>query len=275
MFNFFPYWTPALVTAAVTGLFFVFVGYLGLLYGALYWSLLYVMSSWSLAQWQVADHRGRVDVGRFAGIAASLAVSFYVFVLDFASLFTKVLALACATGFLYVAFAVHAKKPQAARTEVRSALASQVILSAPSEATDEEADLLAATSSAASGGSSKGKGKSVFVKDPATGQLRRVSADEYSQMMQRMELPGGANRGPVRKRTLGPRLCGTCLTDRRAIVSVPAATSGGGSTRSSNGGSKKGGPSAPIESTAISIATHCNCCGMCVVDQDHHCMYLG
>jgi hypothetical protein len=264
IYNFAPYWTSTAASAAVTGLFFLFIGQLGVFYGLFYWGLMYVAASWALLQWQIVDHRGRIDTGSFLGVGASLVVSFYIFVLDFASIYWKVLSLGALTSLLYVTYAFHVKKPQCAKTEERRAMANLIVQSAPSEAPDEEADLLALGADSSKHNHSGSRSpKRVFVKDAFTGALNRVTAEEFDQ------LSNGRIGTAYRKRSLGPRLCGSCLTDKRSVASVPA----GSSSVASNTASKKGGMITP--DSVISIATHCNCCGVCVVDQDQHCLFLG
>ena len=126
---------------------------------------------------------------------------------------------------------------------------------------------------------------------------------------------------------MGPRLCGTCLCDRRSIsisaVYVPKKITfnqvrlRGGSGRCvcvcmmyvcMYVCTSKGVAIAPLavaveapskmvcipsyihtyiytytytcyceagRKTVISMSTHCNVCGFCVIDVDHHCMFLG
>ncbi len=255
IFNFTPYWTTAVLAAGLVCLFFLLVGYLGLVYGALYWSLAYVLVSWVLLQWQVVDHRGRIDLGCLVGVFVCLAGSHYVFVWDFMSLFTQLLSLAAATALVYFAAAFHSKKPLYSKVAGRHAVSEQIILSSPSEGPDAEADLRALDnpdSASAKPANPQSPKRSVFVKDQFTGVLKRVAVEDLAETTS----PG---KKAVRKRTLGPRLCGTCLTDKRGV---------GPATSSASGGASSAG-------TVISMATHCSCCGVCVVDQDHHSNFMG
>ena len=100
-----------------------------------------------------------------------------------------------------------------------------------------------------------------------------------------------------RRRGLGPRLCGTCLCDRRSIsisaVYIPknitthtqrqsgqagSLSSGNISNKTNsknNNSDKNKGDNGLGQNTVISISSHCNFCGVCVIDVDHHCVFLG
>jgi hypothetical protein len=158
-----------------------------------------------------------------------------------------------------------------------------------------------------------------FVKDSFTGQLRRMETSELSpthagklayDTFQSSE--AASNKSLFSKgRTLGPKICGCCLADRRLYVkshltdanlppaglvslflppvpnsstaasntnaSATAASSTAGASAKRSGGrnSGPGGAAGQIQSgEVIAIATHCEVCNACVIDQDHHSIFL-
>ena len=253
IYNFCPFWTPTIIMALLCFLLFLFIGYHGLIYGLLYWAILYTATSWSLLQWQIVDLRGRIDVGTYAGMFLSLVLTFQMFVFDFMSIVMKFLMLAAVTGFVYTVYTFHTKKPQVSKAENRTKLASLIIESSPSEGPDEEAALSTALASSP---------KKTFVKDAFTGQLQRVSLQELEQQ---------EGKKPTKGRTLSPRICGCCLADKRSFSALETTGKKAAAAAAANAGTSSA--TAGVETT-ISLASHCNWCNCCVIDQDHHCQFL-
>jgi len=166
------------------------------------------------------------------------------------------------SAYLLVSFS--RSRPAVAKAESLSSLAAKIVQASPQEGTDEEA--------AACG-------------EPSVPGSRLVR-DGNTGLFERALLPQAPSAGPdlggaalsnwvvtpsgraVRRRGLGPRLCGSCLCDRRA-VSISAVCVPRRIGRASRGGGASGG------ATVISMASHCEVCRACVLDADHHCRFLG
>jgi hypothetical protein len=70
----------------------------------------------------------------------------------------------------------------------------------------------------------------------------------------------------IRIRSLGPRICGHCLCDKRIIQFLHTHQP----IKNNNSDNNNINPR-----SVISLASHCHYCQQCVIDQDHHCSYLG
>ncbi|KAJ1433832.1 hypothetical protein B484DRAFT_447011 [Ochromonadaceae sp. CCMP2298] len=354
MFSILPFHTPTLLSALCLLSLPLLVPLLGLLYALLLWGALYTMVFWAALQWGVVEYRDRTFMGAFAGLALCLLLSYHLFLAPEVSLLTNLLAFSAAVvcGGAIVRFL--RSRPACAKGESKAALARAIVLSAPPEGTDEELALLleegfgldssASTTASASastaivsgkpgtgGVGSPSRPRAQFQKDALTGQLRRVDGNGgVGSDVEGVGVDVGVQG--LRARSLGPKLCGCCLTDRRTLVKpyigsvlLPASPlvdyilppskrdAGAGSTgvgAGDIGGGAEGleglglggklkaddpivaglgvgagvagaglGAACGLSSTAaervISLATHCDYCEACVLDQDHHCTYLG
>jgi hypothetical protein len=179
-------------------------------------------------------------------------------------------------------------------TENLTSLAAKIIFSSPQEGTDEENECYDESSKFVS----TKKYHTKFVKDRNTGIFEKIQVAEETEtkkvIYDLMECNGTSNyymadddtapnSHPIikRKRGLGPRLCGTCLCDKRSIsisavyVSKKISSSKRTKFQSRSVIDVLGNTKFSNQNTVISIATHCPFCNCCVVDVDHHCSYLG
>ena len=131
-----------------------------------------------------------------------------------------------------------------------------------------------------------------FFKDKVTGEVYRT-ADSINSNNVSIESHSGKFRG----RILGPKLCTTCVCNKRGIVKhysttlplpnlcgllwccLPTITKKSKISSINDDdllllGNKSDGNISKKNSEVISMATHCPHCDLCVVDQDHHCIYL-
>lgn len=273
IFNYFPYHTPTAVSALLVVAFFWIPYACGsLLMGSIYSVALYFAASYSLLQHQVYDHRPRYLFGMLIGAMLTLIVTFYYVITPRISSVSTVVSMSFILLTSYLGYFVHVTKPMTSKTQSKSDITKKIVESSPVDGTDEENDLLAKShgksidgyvnSNATTGSQSQNK----IVKDNFTGKIQILKSSskdgESNQQDGDVESESGMKNG-VRVRTVGPRVCGVCLSDKRMITYV--------NNTASNGKKAVANQGMPV----ISMATHCNYCKMCVVDQDHHCVFLG
>lgn len=283
--------------------------------------MLYTATAWTLLQWLVVEHRDRSILGLYAGFALCQLVVYHGYVAHHVSYTMNLVVLVVVVVWGLSAVRFVRRKPAAVpKSENKALLAQRIVQSAPSEGTDEECLMAEAEGGNveeggdeaaagvgdvnAGGGDDAGKGGVRFVRDHFTGQLRRVVSTEMADSTTTATaaataLSDGSHHRPAvpgagfsKGRTLGPKVCGCCLADRRlyvkahlsevalpssALVSYllpPVNTSSGGSSgrdqRSSSISTAVGAGSGEV----IAIATHCEVCNACVIDQDHHSIFL-
>ena len=112
-------------------------------------------------------------------------------------------------------------------------------------------------------GNSGGRKRVKILKDSFTGRVQVVHLNESQSECRE-----------IRVRSLGPRICGFCLCDRRLLKLRETKTRKEGDHNDRLVVLESGLKTENSESY-ISIATHCNFCGSCYVDVDHHCNFLG
>lgn len=309
-----PVWTPTVLVAALWLCFYFLLAWHGLLYGSFLTLLTAAVTLYGLGQHYLIVHRDRFFVGSYTGFALLIGGCYFAYINDIVSTPTKLVAVTLGLAVGYSAWQVHRTRPQLAPKEMQVELTQKILDAAPSEGTDEENQELVDFSQRQQqqqlqppGGESV---RLAVVKDAFTGRVsvvkqRLVSADDSSFRASAYQTSsssaalsshgggsgsgsGGSSSGRtveavVRLRSLGPRLCGHCLSDKRCveILKGPGRSQRGGLGHSSHSGADafdgsghSGGGGGDGPRTAISIATHCNYCQTCVLDQDHHCPYL-
>lgn len=288
----------------------------GIVYGGVYWLILYTAMAWTLLQWAVVEHRCRSTMGAFFAFALCQVVSFRYCVSQSVGPLFKFITLAAVLIWVTSMYFFMKRKPlSCAKGENRAQLAERIVLSAPTEGTDEECLLLDSEpgQETDNGDVNEELASAIgarFVKDSFTGKINRVQSHEHAlsgpgSPRKSQNSHSSLTKGLSRGRGMGPKLCGCCLADRRIYVkahtgevTLPASTlvnyflppiaySSNKSTVNSNtivaavtqastrtrSSSVVGGGIAPGE--VIAIATHCGFCNACVVDQDHHSIFLG
>ena len=290
----------------------------GVVYGLVYWVLTYTALSWTLLQWQVVEHRDRSTMGAFLGLICCQLLTYPVYIAHHVSVLLNLATLVVTAALALSAYRfIRRKAASLPKSENRAQLAERIIRSAPSEGTDEECvqqEAEAAEQTAAeaqqeresqygSRPAATGPGAR-FVKDSFTGKLRRVESHDHSLTSTATTTAKGKASGSdvspgafTRGRTLGPKLCGCCLADRRlyvkphtAEVTLPSSglvtyflppvpnttgSSSGGEARRRRSGSSMDIAGGIGQGEVIAIATHCDVCNACVIDQDHHSILLG
>lgn len=221
--HYFPYHLPTALTFSLPLLALLLVQRYGYLYGGLGSAALWLCMSWTLLQHHVYDHRCRSVLGSFLGIVTAAALVFRLYLSAFLPSAAQLCLLAVFLSAALSAYQFATTRPQGPAGSSRAALVAKIVASAPSEGTDEENDEDLPQDQA--------QAQQTITKDAFTGQIL-------------VSTPEGVGRGR-KPRTLGPRLCGICLADKRAVTE-----------------------------RGISIATHCVYCRACVADADHHCDYL-
>jgi len=196
----------------------------GIIYGSIYWTILYTASSWTLLQWQVSDHRTRSTTGAFIGVLLCQLLSYRYNISHNVSIVTNYITLAVVVVYLGSIFYFTRRKPLACnKAENRAQLAEQVLQSSPTEGTDEEfhqnndeeepetvdeSTTLISKSASVDG--------MRFVKDSFTGQLRRVDSNAPGNtVLAKATTSTTTTSNAYHGRGLGPKLCGACLCDRR------------------------------------------------------------
>lgn len=235
-----------------------------------------MLFSWGLLQFQVIDHRPRIEVGIFLGWLVILLLGFYFYLSTLTSTINSFLFLSSFCGLLWMAFRFHKQKPMVSKQESKSDLIKKIILSAPSEGTDEE--LKEKTGCKEETTLSKSSSKNRLVRNAFTGKVDLVKVEK--PMISDLE-----EWEESRIRSLGPKICGHCLCDKRSFTTIEptstVSTNKANNTKSTNNSTTNSSTSstntASTNTTSnqkISIATHCNFCNACVIDPDHHCTYL-
>lgn len=250
VFNYFPYHLPTAILAIMICLLVYFLSVFSIATAVISWGLLYLGLSWTVLQSQIVDHRGRLQLGMFVGAIISLAVSCFHTILPKVSIIYKLLLGVFAGLSMYYCFVVIKAKPLCSRHESKSDLARKIINSSPFEGTDEE------TISIMKEGGGDGV-QNKIIKDAFTGRIEIV----------RPTVGASDDECVPKARTLGPKICGHCLSDKRSI-----------SYHSRVPDKENQGSAASLSEHAvgiISLATHCHYCNQCVIDQDHHSIFLG
>ena len=219
LFNFFPYWAPAFAACLLycTGL--LLISKLGPLYGSIYISILYMVFNWSILQTHIVDHRSRIFVGAYAGLWTSTVFTFWSVIGVHVGIFYKLCVYSSFAALLHLSYKFHGKRAKISSGGDRSLIAYKVVQSSPSEGPDEEAaEVVAEVQQTVAAATKQLKNspavESKFVKDSETGMYRRTFSPHaaYAKVHQISE-----SKTTTRKRTLGPRLCGACVADKRCI----------------------------------------------------------
>eukprot|EP01039_Chlorochromonas_danica_P004687 gene4687-5134_t len=215
----------AALACLITPITFLLVQYDGLFYGGIYSAVL-----WLAVSWIGMRHRAReVMCGAAFSLVALSTVSF-----SYATRISLLLLFAVTALAGWRTARRAAKGPDC---EGRADLVDKIITSSPAEGTDEENQIGSAAQEAV-----EVRARRRVTKDSFTGRIVVLPSPTSAAAAEK------SCAGEVRRaRTLGPRLCGVCLVDKRC--------------RGSAGN--------------ISLASHCSYCGLCVLDLDHHCDYLG
>lgn len=283
LFHGLPTWFPTLIVTLLWLLLYILLQRQGYIYGVLSWLCFATLVTWSLLQHYIAEHRDRLFIGCYMGFASILSVTFYAYIADIVSVWTRlfVVTLFCVT--CYVAASFKKTRPQVAPREVQRDLAQKIVDSAPSEGTDEETQellqqsTLSHSSSTVSSAHGPAVGRVAVVKDAFTGRVsvtrqRIVTSDDLASSSASTSTGSlGVTETVIRVRALGPRICGHCLSDKRCVETMTLAPQQRRQRQQSNSGSHGNNNTV----TRIAIATHCPYCNLCVLDQDHHCAYLG
>lgn len=249
VFNYCPYHMPTFILAAMIGLLVYFLSKFSFVTAIISWGLLYLGLSWTLLQSQIVDHRGRLQLGMFIGAVMTMATSCIYIIFPKVSNVYKCLLLVVAAGTLYYSYVVIKSKPLCARHESKSELARKIINSSPFEGNDEETNDV--------GNRMNDNGQNKIIKDSFTGKIEIVRPSNGS-LDDEDEEP--------KARTLGPKICGHCLCDKRSITYLPKGNAKESDSLIGNTEQTMG---------IISLATHCHYCNQCVIDQDHHSIFLG
>lgn len=248
IFNYCPYHLPTFILALMVCLLVYFLSAFSISTAVISWGLLYLTLSWTLLQSQIVDHRGRLQLGLFIGAVLSLFVSSILFIFPRVSAIYKSLLMMFAGGALYFCSVVIKTKPMCAKHESKSELARKIINSSPFEGNDEENNEFS---------QSKDSNQNKIIKDSFTGKIEIVRSTHSI---------GDAEDDQPKARTFGPKICGHCLCDKRSITYLPKLLPKNSDTQVDNADNAVG---------IISLATHCHYCNQCVVDQDHHSIFLG
>ena len=231
LFNYFPYHTPTGLVGALFWGYFLAIQYTGFLLGSIYWTIFYVIASWTLLQYQVIDHNSRINLGVFYGFFSFLLSLYMGILFPLLSSYTNLWYITTLLGFAYANVQFVCSKPLVALQEHKKEMMRKIIRSSPNEGTDEEnaeqnMHLEGSTiTTTATGDEMK------IYKDPYTGKIQvvRVRKSEEDD-----EEGDGSSK---RIRSLGPRICGHCLCDKR-IISLAPTSSGNGLNGNGNGNGK-------------------------------------
>lgn len=331
LFQDIPYWTPSYVYASMVISFFLLIHYFGAIYGLVYYGAVYVFCSWTLMQYQIVDHKCRVDVGLAIGLFVVLVTSFYYYVYVNINAFLQLLCVTLALVLVFLCYKFYRTKPVTAKVENKAVLAQLIIDSATPDGPEEDYEQYASSVvDEVNDSDSKSKANAVaptkkmvikFVRDPVNGRMvktlvpavavdNNVSNNNNINNNGRTDIDDTNTRTPLygsrtdntntnnttsAKRGIAPRLCGTCLCDKRsiyyidnndrvvsntnAIASAIAATNASTSIGSSVTAETQlviGDPSVRnTHDPVIAMATHCYACRSCVEDVDHHAAFLG
>jgi hypothetical protein len=268
LFFYFPYWMPSVLMAITVILGIYFIDSFGYFYGCLDAALLLALFYWAGFQQRIPDHRGRLFVGFYYGIGISLMCIFVFHVQYLLPSISTGITWTVFGALLWLDYKIKHSKPLSSRVTHKNEIARTIIDSSPSEGTDEENDALSLEEV-----HSSGKRAVKIIKDSFTGKVQIVNLTKQSTTAQNVT-------NVVRLRTLGPKLCGNCLCDKR-LVRLKSHTATHNLRKPAKNGEfldlelSCGDGVAGAAETFISIATHCNFCQVCVVDVDQHCSYLG
>eukprot|EP01038_Epipyxis_sp_PR26KG_P011805 gene11805-15797_t len=285
LFKYLPYWFPTVVSALVISLLFIMVDYFGTFLGIVYWVALYYLLSVVAFQLTVRDHVARLDVGLFGGMFVS---SIFIYHNLWSSSINSYWQLVISINYIcliLVVFKMSQSKPLAVKSTDKNELASKIINSSPYDGPNEE--ILGEETDnedhpILNNNRTRRSGK--YLRNLVTGDMIKTSIDDNVNIE-----AGLRERTRKSARSLGPRLCGTCLCDKRFHNMM---LNNNLSIHSGSNGNHKPGRSMFDSSLSttdqniynashfhmngnVSIATHCNFCGCCVIDVDHHCSYLG
>eukprot|EP00598_Pedospumella_elongata_P010543 CAMPEP_0185006554 /NCGR_PEP_ID=MMETSP1098-20130426/84910_1 /TAXON_ID=89044 /ORGANISM="Spumella elongata, Strain CCAP 955/1" /LENGTH=918 /DNA_ID=CAMNT_0027534737 /DNA_START=41 /DNA_END=2800 /DNA_ORIENTATION=+ len=306
MFDVLPYWSPVAAVALLVAALFFAIKVCGIVYGTIYWGILYTASSWALLQWQVNEHRSRSTTGAFIGLLTSQLLSYRYNISHDVSVTMNIFVTLIVVVYSASIYFFVRRKPLVALKSENRTIAEAILQSAPTEGTDEEfvnngplegtdletaelPDPVEEEHNEYSSLIAKSSDNVKFVKDSFTGQLRRVDSSTFAAAPRSPKLT--ATKTTTTKesvtssdinsvyhgRGLGPKLCGGCLCDRRTHTRpITNTTLPFWIERffiPTADGSRA--PAMADKGDVIAIATHCACCNACVVDQDHHSLLLG
>jgi hypothetical protein len=292
LFHMLPTWIPTALIAILWVLYYILLYLQGFIYGTCLWLVLAGTALWGLGQHYIIPHRDRMFLGSYIGFAFIASLCFETYIVDIVSVWTRLWLITMAVVTGYLAWQVHRTRPQTAIKDMQVDLSQRIIDSAPSEGTDEENQELVEFSRRQQQASQQQSGSNNMrlqvVKDAFTGRVSVVRQkivsgdDDYDTSKSHSQNSSHHHKHTdaiVRLRSLGPRLCGHCLTDKRCIevlsntgrrqISNQSDSLHGNSSSHMHQNSSTGTPK-----TAISIANHCTYCQACILDQDHHCAYL-